>query len=61
MWDSRNVIVTRDLTEIQSGFGNHYRDTGFGQNTDRDLGNVIGTRDLAATRAAGFDKIWERM
>ena len=53
--------MTLDLTEIQCGIRESLWDTGFGQNTERDLGNVIGTRDLASTRAAGFDKIWERM
>ena len=55
--DSGNVIATRDLTEIQSGFGKRYRVTGFDWNTVRDSGIIIGIRDLAKIQSG----IWETL
>lgn len=46
------------MSNRKQGLEGYSRDPGFGQNTERDSGNVNGIHNLTAIWKAGFAKVW---
>lgn len=46
------------MSNRKQGLEGYSRDQGFGQNTERDSGNVSGIHNLTAIWKAGFAKVW---